>query len=315
MVDRNSIFREYYTETPSKDKYIENQADAVDVIIPIVHTNELWEANLRSFYREIPINRLLIGDGGCIDDSVNIAKNFPRVIIFDHKGYKTLGFSIKKLIEEVETDWFIYPHSDAYLPKGWFDVMKKYMGTYDWYGCPMQQTIMVEDPLDYGERPWAGAQMGRKKAFEKGMDKIDDDYIYRQEDFVWRDIIQKGGFKEGFVDETLHYHQVMHKPTPWHRKVKEIKISVELSQEEEARTWNMQVKGIIKYLQPNSLWLINTLEMGIIRLIELKQLNWADFKNWVKTTNIVWLPYISKRRFIKKKVISFIKYVFRMFIK
>jgi hypothetical protein len=36
----------------------------VTVIIPIVHTNELWEENLKSIYREIPTAQLLIGDGG-----------------------------------------------------------------------------------------------------------------------------------------------------------------------------------------------------------------------------------------------------------
>lgn len=288
----NSIFREYYADKPFIDRYLTEANDAIDVIIPVVHTNELWKANLFSFYREIPIHKLLIGDGGCIDDSISIAEKFPRVDIFDHRSYQSLGYSIRKLIEAVEADWFVYIHSDAYLPPGWFDVMQKHQNEYDWFGCRMQHTVMVEYDLDYGVRPWAGSQMGRKKAFESGLSRIDDDYVYRQEDFVFADIVQKAGFKEGKVTDTFHYHQIMHKPTPWARKVRAVKIDVELSHEEDVRTWMMQGKGIVKYLQPHSNWVIRAVVQSFSRLTELKQITWRDCKQWVMVTNPVWWPYV-----------------------
>lgn len=288
----NSIFREYYADKPFIDRYLEQADDAIDVIVPVIHTNELWEANLLSFYREIPIHKLLIGDGGCIDDSIRIAEKFPRVQILDHRNYKSLGYSIRKLIEAVDADWFVYIHSDAYLPPGWFDVMQKHQTEYDWFGCPMQHTVMVDYNLDYGERPWAGSQMGRKKAFESGLSKIDDDYVYRQEDFVFADIVKQAGFKEGKVTDTFHYHQTMHKPTPWARKVKAVKIDVELSHEEDVRTFIMQGKGIVKYLQPNSKWLIRAVVQSFNRLMELKQITWRGCKQWVMETNSVWWPYV-----------------------
>ncbi len=65
----------------------ENPEGAVDVIIPIIHTNELWRANLKSIYREIPVNRLILGDGGCIDDSIDVAREFPRVQVLDHTKF------------------------------------------------------------------------------------------------------------------------------------------------------------------------------------------------------------------------------------
>lgn len=311
----NSIFKRYYSDEPFVDRYIKDKSDAIDVIIPIIHTNELWEANLRCFYREIPINRLLIGDGGCIDDSVGIAKKFPRVTVFDHKKYKSLGYSIRKLIEEVETDWFIYPHSDAYLPDGWFDIMKKYKGKYDWYGCLMQHTVMVEYNTPYDERPWAGAQVGRKKAFEQGLDKIEDDYVYRQEDFVWRKIIQEAGFKEGFIDETFHYHQTMYKPSSCFRKVKSVKIDVEMSPAEELRTWTTHLKGTVKYLDPSIHWAVVVVQDSLFRLLEMNQLNWKDFKEWVKKVNPVWLPYISRRYLLKRKVRAFLKSIYFVIFK
>jgi len=54
----NSIFREYYDKKPFIDRFLTQPNGSIDVIIPVVHTNELWEANLYSFYREIPINKL-----------------------------------------------------------------------------------------------------------------------------------------------------------------------------------------------------------------------------------------------------------------
>jgi glycosyltransferase involved in cell wall biosynthesis len=155
----NSIFEQYYSAKAFHDRFAENQKDAITVIIPTVHTNELWRANLLSIYREVPVKQLLIGDGGCIDDTIEIVKEFPRVVIHDHRNYKSLGFSIRKLIEAVETDWFIYLHSDVYLPEGWFDKMISHKGQYDWYGCRMQQTVMVEFDNGYGERPYAGLSL------------------------------------------------------------------------------------------------------------------------------------------------------------
>jgi glycosyltransferase involved in cell wall biosynthesis len=295
-----SIFREYYADKSFVDRFAVEPAMGVDVIIPVIHTNELWEANLLSFYREIPIHKLLIGDDGCIDDSISIAEKFPRVQIFDHRNYQSLGYSIRKLIEAVETDWFVYLHSDAYLPPGWFDAMQKHQNEYDWFGCPMQHTVMVEYNVGYGERPWAGSQMGRKKAFESGLNRIDDDYVYRQEDFVFADIVQKAGFKEGKVTDTFHYHQTMYKSTPWARKVRAVKIDVELSREEEVRTWMMQGKGIVKYLQPSNTWLITDAIVSADYLISNKELTWGEFQQWVRQTNPKWLPHIRRGLFKKR---------------
>lgn len=234
----NSIFREYYTEKSFVDRFIAEPTRAIDVIIPVIHTNELWEANLRSFYREIPIHKLLIGDGGCIDDSIRIAEKFPRVLVFDHRSYESLGYSIRKLIESVETDWFIYLHSDVYLPVGWFEAMQRHQGQYDWFECRQQATLLVEYPLDYTNvlRPFSGSQMGRRAAFESVLTSIDDDFLYRNEDIILAELVQRAGFRYGRVDEVFHYHQTMHKPTPWARKVRSVKTDLEMSREEEIRT-------------------------------------------------------------------------------
>src|SRR5262249_10579960 len=136
----DSIFGEYYSPHTFEDRLAQNSAGAIDVIIPIIHTNELWRANLTSIFREIPVRRLLIADGGCKDDSIAIARSFPRVEVFDHREYRSLGFSLRKLIEAVESEWFAYLHSDVYLPPGWFEAMKAHQKEYDWFGCPQRIT-------------------------------------------------------------------------------------------------------------------------------------------------------------------------------
>ena len=289
-----SIFREYYEDKPFVDRFEMNPRGAIDVIVPVMHTNELWEENLKSFYREIPINRLLIGDGGCIDNSIEIARKFPRVEIHDHRDFKSLGYSIKKLIEASTAEWFVYVHSDAYLPPGWFDAMAKYQGTYDWYGCPMRHTVMVEYDLDYGERPWAGSQMGRKAAFTPNLHLIDDDYVYRQEDFVWSEVMEKGGFKEGKVPDTFHYHQTMLKHSPWSRSVKSVSFDVDVAPEERTRTWVFQAKGIVKYLRPEGQWAIDDAVESFAQLIDEGTMTRAEYKQWVLETNPAWLPVIEK---------------------
>lgn len=291
----HSIFAQYFSEQPFVDRFESDPEAAVDVIIPIIHTNELWRANLFSLYREIPIARLLIGDGGCVDDSVDVVRTFPRVEVLDHRRFTSLGYSLRELIGAVQTEWFIYVHSDVYLPPGWFDAMRRHQSSYDWFGCPQQMTVMVEYRLVDHVRPYAGSQMGRKAAFTKGLSGIDDDYVYRQEDFVLADIVAKAGFKEGRIEDTFHYHQLTYRPSQWARTIKKVSIEVEQSREEEIRSCTTQAKGIVKYLDPDPVkasWVRTNLD----RLVEMQAIDRAEFNRWVADTKPGWLPLLRESR-------------------
>jgi hypothetical protein len=298
-----SIFQRYYREEPFEDRFARDPSGAIDVIIPVIHTNELWKKNLVSIYREVPVNRLLISDGGCKDNSIDIVSKFPRVTVLDHRAYKSLGFCLRKLIEEVNTDWFIYVHSDVYLPEGWFDTMRKHQPQYDWFGCPMRITVQVDytntDKLFDELRPYAGSQMGRTAAFIDGVKKIDDDFVYRQEDFVMASMVAEN--KHGRVEDTFHYHQVMHKESPWARKLKRVAVQVEWSREEEIRASTMQVKGIIKYLTPSRA-LVQEAELHAQRLIDLGAITWPELMDWIGRTNADWLPHIKPWRMRVRKL-------------
>lgn len=294
-----SIFQAYYAPEAFEDRFERNPNDAIDIIIPVIHTNELWEKNLISIYREIPVRRLLISDGGCTDNSIEIVRRFPRVEVLDHRQYVSLGYCLRKLIEAVESEWFVYLHSDVYLPHGWFEAMKEHRREYDWFGCPQRITAMVEYPnvdmLSGERRPYAGSQMGRKAAFVDGLARIDDDYVYRQEDLVLLDVIERQGFRHGFVEDIFHYHQVMHKESPWARKLKSVAVKVEWSRNEEIRASMMQIKGIVKYLEPSPVLALEV-ETHLRGLIELGAINQDEFKQWVLATNPVWSASIKPWR-------------------
>lgn len=313
----SSIFQRYYDKETFIDRFETEPENAMDVIIPIIHANELWKSNLLSAYREIPINRLLIGDGGCTDNSIEIVKEFPRVVVFDHSGYKTLGYSIRKLIEAVEADWFIYLHSDVYLPDDWFNAMREHQESYDWYECSQQITVLVEYLKDIRKNKrgfgFGGSHMGRRVAFEQAIKSMDDDYIYRNEDIIIRTLVEREGFRCGKVGDIFHYHQVMHKEGTWGPKIKAIDFQLEMSKEEEIRTYTMQAKGFIKYLEPSPV-LVRELQNSLFRLLELKAIDFYEFKKWVVETNPKWLPYMSKKHLIVKRLATFLKSSYKLII-
>jgi hypothetical protein len=297
MTEMQSIFARYYSDEPFVDRYASNADGAVDVIIPVLYSNELWKKNLISIYREVPVRRLILGDGGCKDDTLVIARQFPRLKICDHAAYKSLGYSIKELIKAVDTEWFLYLHSDVYLPAGWFDIMRAHQQTYDWFGCPMRITALVEYPLIDRVRPYAGSQMGRKAAFAAGLDKIDDDYVYRQEDWVFARIVEDAGFRHGRIEDTFHWHQMMPRLYGDDRRVRKfkgVKIDAEMTGEEEFYTADTQLRGTIKYLHPDSNQVSGARE-NLSFLRKTAKLDLNEFNKWVARTNPEWLPHLRPR--------------------
>jgi hypothetical protein len=294
-----SIFQEYYTNQPFVDRYALDSANAVDVIIPVFHTNELWHINLISIYREVPVRRLLISDGGVIDDSIDIVRKFPRVEVFNHRHFKSLGKCIAELIKEVSSEWFISLHSDVYLPAGWFDAMLPHSKQYDWYGCPMNITVLTQYRPET-ERPYAGSQMGRKAAFMQGIDCIDDDYVYRQEDFVFNKIVEDAGYKTGKIENTFHYHQLMYRnSTGYDLNIKSVSVETKTAEAEILRTQDTQLRGIVKYLDPKEDIVVGMFQLFSSSMLANNQIEYTSFRQWIKLHNPKWLPYFDWRSLIK----------------
>ena len=275
--------------------------------------------NLISIYREIPVNKLIVGDGGSTDNSIQILTKFPRVEIIDQRDFKTLGFCISDLISRVETEWFIYFHSDVYLSENWYDKMKSYQNKYDWFESDNRTAILfeVDSKMKQAKRAYSGGQMGKTKAFEKIIKKIDDDYLYRNEDIVFQELILEEGFKYGRVFDTFYYHQLMSKYGDNVPRLRNIHIERIQNKLWEIDTHIKQVKGIIKYTNPKPR-LIIAVNKPINILKKLDALNISEFKSWVKNTNVEWLKYLQLDQTIfqkiKKNLIFLLKKLFSKLI-
>jgi len=297
---KRTIFEEYYNQPTFQDRFLKEKELGVDVIIPVLNTNVLWKTNLYSFYREIPINNLLIGDGGCTDDTLEILNEFPRVKIINQLGYKSQGYSIKELMLNVETEYFIYLHADVYLPSGWFDSMYNYREKYDWFECFRKMTIQFEYPnyvAHSQERAYSGSQFGRSDRMKKIInDVIDDDYLQRNEDIIFMELIRENGGTYGKIPDTFHYHQVTNKKGELEPHFESVNIVRKTDPVWEKKIFIMQYKGIIKYLQPKQ-YLINNVFLSILKLKNQQEFDWKEFKSWVKKTNPVWMKHINRRKF------------------
>ena len=173
--------------------------------------------------------------------------------------------------------------------------MRQYRDQYDWYECRQRITVLIEHDLnDYANRALSGSQMGRRRAFDGILGKIDDDFLYRNEDIIFAGLLHANGKKYGRVEETFHYHQIMYKQSAWGRKVKSISFALELDRKEEVRAAMTQVKGLIKYLAPDAQY-VPGIVSNVNRLQELGEMDWKVFLEWVKQTNVAWIPLLAKK--------------------
>ncbi len=291
-----SIFREFYTEKTFIDRFLMEGGKGYDVIIPIVHTNEFWRSNLISYYSQIPVNRLLIGNGGCIDGSIEIAREFPRVEVLDHREVVSIGYSLRKLIEAVETEWFIYLHSDVYLPEGWMDGMKKHTDEYDWIESSHHITVMLDYELPYRDipvRPFSGGQMGRSDVLRTVAQRIDDDFLVQTEDIVIASLVQQASFRYGRVHDVFLHHQLMNRTSPLKKRIKYIsQFQYEWDPEDEMRTYIRAVRGIIKYMPPENGFYVQMAQSCLAGLARMAKIHASEFREWVARVNPAWTPVL-----------------------
>lgn len=273
--------------------YAEVSHEKIDVIMPLLHSNELFKNNLFSIYAQIPVARLLVGNAGVIDDSLQILAEFPRVEVHDHTEIKTLGRSLALLIDSVSTDSFAYVHSDVELPEGWYGPMVGALDKFGWIGSRMEVVVLQHFSNDLtGKRPLAGAQLGRRDAFNGIGSTIEDDFVYRQEDFVLERIAKGNGFEVGNAD-TFHWHQQMPRKTVGTaNKVVGIDIRTHESSKELSRILETQSFGFIKYCDPDSDAIIDQFKGSANALLSQRAGALGDLLRLAKETNSSWIPVI-----------------------
>lgn len=279
------------------DRYTVERADfGVDVVIPLLHSTPFWRQNLLSYYREIPIKRLLVGNAGTIDGSDRVLEEFPRVEIQDHRELRTLGKSLANLISSVDTEFFIYLQSDTFLPEKWFDTMWGFRENFDWFGCPERPLVVLGAPTNDqgGKRPMAGTQFGRTSAFRNVTDHIEDDFGYRQEDFIFEGYVLRGGGKVGGVHNTYHVHQITERMTTG-RQLKVRSINVDFEPEvDDQRVLATQLKGFIKYCNPSQETVKRSSYSEVAHLVGKRLFSLREFKSFAESQNPEWVTPITR---------------------
>ncbi len=221
------------------------QGEKYDVICPVYWTNEFFKDNVRNWFKELPIRKLYLGVN---NPNIHVDVDHPDVEIINQTKFKTLGKCLADLMKKVKTRWFIYLHSDAKITPNAFQVMKIHKGINvgiieserrEWNGQmryasgELIKNIISENYHDR-RRSFSGFQLIRTKVIEDIIEKIEDDFIYRNEDLIFQSECKRKGYtyEKSFA---MHEHQILN--TEWTFDWEE--------------THQMQWKGLVKYAEPD----------------------------------------------------------------
>ena len=282
-----------------RDRFLNNRSNAVDVVIPMRYAPNSFEKFLESYYADVPINRLIIGNAGISSNLLEILNRFPRLSIVDHTQIKSMGFSLQLLINMVETEWFVYFHSDVSIPEGWFNEMSKYKKQYDWFECrkvdPQGKEQKTFDKQIKKLRAYSGSQMGKSKIF-KNIQQVDDTVIlFRAEDLFFQQEIEKHGYHYGKVTSTFHYHNLEQHP------IGDRKLILFAG-----------FKETIKYLSPKLNYNRYKLLSMISKLISMNEWSKEYWIDWVTKNNPEWLPIMNEILNNHKKIFLLVSLIHKL---
>ena len=306
MAKKKPELKEVKEELPKQDP---KKITEVDCFIPchLVDWN-YFGSNIRAILDEIPIRTLFVGCNnpvnGYINDLRSSLSKYDKIEFVDQRGIKTLGMQIVDLMKKCQTDFFVFCHADARPRRHSFLVLEADMlipDPNDDRKAGIIESDRVQypykDPKDfpteyphyyYRPRSFSGYQLFRKEAVEHFYDKIEDDYIYRNEDIIWQNVCEAKGYR--YVKSSgMHVHTcstVNHQWTPQ---------GVEITPKEaRALTFDMQVKGLVKYCVPTEL-AVNAWRDAIGICIAENELElWEFIDVYIKETNPDWVEPIKK---------------------
>ena len=224
-----------------------------------------FEKNVESWLKEIPIRKLYFGCNNTnelyFEKVKNFMMQFDNVEFIDQRGIKTLGMCIADLMKRVETEWFVYCHTDAYLTRHSFLVLEAEINTKDEdddrpvgiieservsynYKLPKTQPT-IYSYYHYRDRSFSGYQLIRKVAIENILSRIEDDWIYRNEDIIFQNVCKNNGYRY-IKSMGMHVHTTSNINHQWTPQGEETPNARSL-------TFDMQIKGIVKYCSPDDI--------------------------------------------------------------
>jgi glycosyltransferase involved in cell wall biosynthesis len=96
--------------------------DSIDVVLLTLNSDRKLQQCIESVYRNVPVNKLIVVDGGSTDQTLSIVNGFRlrygNVQVVVDKG--TRATARQKGIENVGTSWFVFVDSDVILCKDWY---------------------------------------------------------------------------------------------------------------------------------------------------------------------------------------------------
>ena len=263
----------------SHDRFKEEARLGIDCIMLTLNAEPHLQETLDAWYKDAPIRRLLVIDGGSKDDTVRILGGYPRVDIWVYPGMTT-GKAWEILKRKVQTPWFIWIDVGKIPRDGWYDEMTQHMDEGDLLGSlrmNYKAGELVEDPIirDPVKRLLGGPWLIRTMSL--ACYHVDDDYVQRNLDIVIRKQLEDAGGRYHLVTSASH---LCYLPIP-------VTDEVELK-----RRHLMNAKGIVKYITPeyartNASYLLDDHWMLMMNTLSRK---------WIMETNPDWLPVIQSWR-------------------
>jgi len=102
----------------------------VDVVIITKNSEDMLNECLKSVYKNVPVNRLIVVDGYSTDKTLEIVREFQKkhgnILLIQDRGNRATAR--QKGINHVKTEWFMFVDSDAVLCKDWFKKAEKHLG-------------------------------------------------------------------------------------------------------------------------------------------------------------------------------------------
>ncbi len=254
-----------YIDKPSGvfvDRHVnESKPETNDVIMLTLDAEDFLEKSLYTIYREIPIRKLFVCDGGSKDQTLDILKKFPRVEVHVRPDFKTTGKALEFLLSLVQTEWFVVVDADIELFSGWYDEMCRFKTKYD----ILENSRRIRGFHFYREDNWKldencrsldFCHMVRKTACENF--HVDDDYMWRFSDILFRQVVEISGFKYGKINTTSHLHnetesiKYQSDNTKNYEKIVFEEPQHIIADVEKFKQWRIKhAKAIAKYLDPD----------------------------------------------------------------
>ncbi len=292
---------------------VEPELEQIDVIMATLDAANFLEKGLYSVYREIPVRKLIVCDGGSKDGTIEILKKYPRVQLHVRPDIRTTGKTVEFLLSLVETEWFSFIDGETELSPRWYDEMCKHKIAYDVLENSRRTNAYHfyrerKEKLEPDSRPLDFCHLIRKSAVKNF--HCEDDYLQRAADIFFRQVVENSGYKYGKISTTSHLHHDTEKVQ--YESDKEKKFGkfvynkpqyVIIDEQKFKLMLDKAAKEAVKYLDPDTVitrkakWLD-----GLVSRLDRK---------WVKKNGPKWLKRYDHG---SSKVFAIKKFIYKNFL-